>query len=666
MTKSNRSDIILLTLVGVLAFGVQVPTLGFFQDDWNFVFYWSARGAHGLLDFLTVDGRPGALWVYMLGFSVLGYKPMLWQLFSIILRILTTIIFWLILKTFWPSRRYSNLIVSIFFLTYPFFTLQPLAVTYSQHFMTYFLYALSILLMMRAIQRPEKYLLFSIPAVLLTFIHLFTNEYFVGLELLRPVIIWALLPSQKEKSRGKTLLKVLKAWFPYLLILLTFVLWRSAFSAATGIRNNPLAIVSDSGKIIIEVIQNIFADLALMFVSSWFKLINPDLFVIGPIRNFYVILASLVGGICFYIFSRSANQEDTLDTDVKGRLMVGGLVTMVGLIPAYAIGYIVHLKISPWNSRFALASLLGLALVISGLLEVTVTSKNVRHLVFAILIGLLIGAHNYNTLSFKTAWEKQERFYEQLIWRAPSIKPGTALVADEEVLGYMGDYPTSFGINTMYGSKVLNPVPYWFFALSESFNNSAEAFKSTSELIGEKGTTTFEGSKADAIFFTYQPESQQCLWILRPEDADYKYLPAELKKTALNSNYHNISAQATNHTLYEQIVNEDKHTWCYFYENADLARQMKDWATVTKLWNAAQLQGYRPANGFEYLAFIEAYARLGNWQEAYQLTKVSNTLNEGMYFILCPTWQKLATELPTGSNKDQYIAKAYDLLRCAP
>ena len=34
----------------------------------------------------------------------------------------------------------------------------------------------------------------------------------------------------------------------------------------------------------------------------------------------------------------------------------------------------------------------------------------------------------------------------------------------------MGDYPTSYGINTMYDSPGAGNIPLWFFALSENFN----------------------------------------------------------------------------------------------------------------------------------------------------------------------------------------------------
>jgi hypothetical protein len=223
MNKSQRIEIAAIIIVALLAFGLQIPYLGFFQDDWNFVFYYSVHGIRGLFEFTTVDGRPGASWIYGLGFALLGYKPALWQFFTLLLRVLTTLTGLAILNNLWPQRKYGNFVASIFFLMYPFYTLQPLAVTYSAHWMAYLLYGLSVFLMIRAIQKPEKFLLYTIPAVLCTFIHLLTEEYFVGLEILRPFIAWFVLATRESISLSNKLKKTLSNWLPYLLVLIFFV-----------------------------------------------------------------------------------------------------------------------------------------------------------------------------------------------------------------------------------------------------------------------------------------------------------------------------------------------------------------------------------------------------------------------------------------------------------
>lgn len=662
----NSIDIITITVIGALTFGLQIPTLGFFQDDWSFIFYSSARGAQGLLEFLLVDGRPGATWVYMLGFAVLGYKPALWQFFSILLRVLTAINFWLILKSLWPGRRYGNLIVSILFLAYPFFTLQPLSVAYAPHFAAYFLYSLSLLLMIRAVEKPERYLVYSIPALLATFLHLFTVEYFVGLEILRPFVIWFLIAARDSTTRREALRKVFLAWLPYLLVLMFFVYWRSFILTTMGARHAPLSLLFDSGQIILTIARNIFADLILMLISSWFKLIDAELFVIGPVRNFYLFAITIAVGICFYFLSKPASRAGEDRRQLTGVFLAGALILATGMISAYAVGYIVHLKLPPWNSRFSLPILLGLALLVSGLIEAVITSRNIRHIFLAVLVGLLVAFHNQNTFNFKYAWEKQERLYQQLIWRAPSLKPGTALITNEEILGYMGDYPTSFGINTIYESEQLNRVPYWFFALSENFNFSSSRIRGGGPLEFRKATVIFHGDGEDAIFMTYEPEHKQCLWVLRPEDSEYKDLPTEIKKGALVSNIGNIQSEEGEYSLYKTIVRENKDTWCYFYQKADLARQLGDWEQVMTLWKEARNKGYLPGNGFEYIPFIEASAHLDKWEDAFLLTKTANRETKAMYFILCPTWRRLMQELPASEEKNVSVDQANDFLECAP
>ena len=190
-----------------------------------------------------------------------------------------------------------------------------------------------------------------------------------------------------------------------------------------GARHDPLVDLFGSRQVIFSVVSNMFADLVLMLVSSWSKLIDPELFVIGPIRNFYLFAITIIVGLSFYFLAKPASRATEEDhRKLKGVFLAGALIVATGMISAYVEGYIIHLKVAPWNSRFSLPVLLGLALLVSGLIELVITSKYIRHIFLAVLVGLLIGFHNRNTLDFKYAWEKQERLYQQLMWRAPTIQ----------------------------------------------------------------------------------------------------------------------------------------------------------------------------------------------------------------------------------------------------
>jgi hypothetical protein len=284
---------------------------------------------------------------------------------------------------------------------------------------------------------------------------------------------------------------------------------------------------------------------------------------------------------------------------------------------------------------------------------------------FAILIGLLIGWHNRVAFDFKAAWEKQVNLYQQLTWRAPFIEPGTAIITDQEILGYMGDYPTSFALNTIYDTKSLRPSPYWFFAMSENLSTDADSLVEGTQLKAKKYASTFIGNSRDSLIIVFEPEKNQCLWILRPEDAAYRGFLPQIKTAAQVSNLSRIHDQPqTDFALFKTIVPEERGTWCFHYERADLARQMGDWEQVIFFWELAQRGGYAPGHGFEYIPFIQAFAHTGDWEQALALTKQSNRVSANMKTILCPVWDELVTSTLESADRDSSVSDANELLGC--
>jgi hypothetical protein len=650
-----------LIAAGILAFGFQLPSLGFFQDDWHFIHYGSARGAQGMLEFLTMDGRPTAAWVYALGYPLLGFTPLHWQILSLTLRLVTVLLAWLTLNTLWPERQRANLLASFFFLLYPFFTLQPQAVVYTEHWVSFALFLLSILLMLRAIQNPRRYLPYTALAVLATTLHLFTVEYFVGLELLRPLVVWMMISN--TETRRQRLKRVGLTWLPYLLILLLFLYWRTSFLGSLGLRNNPAEALSL--QTLLVTLQNLGADFALVLVSSWFKLVDPSALELNRVRNLIVIALTLAGGLIAYRFARNFTNDTSREARSRSYLLGGALVFLLGIAPAYAANFIIHLKLEPWNGRFALAALPGAGMILAVVFESIFTSAQTRRMMFAILIGLLVGWHNRIAFDFKTAWEKQVNLYQQLTWRAPSIEPGTAIITDQEILGYMGDYPTSFALNTIYDTKSLRPSPYWFFAMSENLTTGAGSLVAGVELEARKYASTFIGDSRDSLIIVFEPEKNQCLWVLRPEDAPYRGLPEQIKIAAQVSNLSRIHDQPqSDYRLFSAIVPQDGGTWCFHYQRADRARQMGNWEDVIFFWELAQQGGYTPGHGFEYIPFIQAYAHTGNWETAFALTRRSNRISANMRTILCPVWEELLAGTSASPERESAFVSVNDLLIC--
>jgi hypothetical protein len=152
-----------------------------------------------------------------------------------------------------------------------------------------------------------------------------------------------------------------------------------------------------------------------------------------------------------------------------------------------------------------------------------------------------------------------------------------------------------------------------------------------------------------------------CLRVLNPAfDQDLIFLPVykvkdgritELDAHALPS----LAARALPLSNMDQIITnpdqsakppafilgpEPHTTWCYFFEKADLARQTGDWQEVARLGDEAFGSHYYPVDLSEYIVFIEAYARLGRWQDA---EKLAHSVSEPAPVInpaLCAIWNR--------------------------
>lgn len=660
----------LLLITCILGYGLLIFKLGYFQDDWNYVFNHFRYGSNGIINFMQHDGRPIGAWIYLTAFPILGYKPVLWHITSLIMRWLTALVLWLIFRSLWPEAKLKNFIATLIFILYPFFTIQPLAVAYLLHWTGYLFYMLSIYFMLKALNK--KAWLFTILALITQAIHLFSLEYFAGIDLLRPVLLWISLTALKTDSKQR-LKSTFIHWLPYLAILTTFFIWRGFFyQAATEGRNDPLgvrALLESPVSAATDITLNAIQDSTLLLISSWSEIIKPEYVDLRVSANRYIGLISLISfGFYYFALSRySPSQEDEKNYSAQ-MLFLGILSLFLGLLPAFAAGFVVHTKIPPWNSRFSLGSLFGAALIITVILEYAITVPRKKWLVTAVLLGLLTGWHLHYTNDFRWAWDKQLDFYTQLTLRAPYIEPGTIILSDEEFLGFMGDYPTALSINTIYTQPTRTSsyeVDYWFLPLSE-FYNRFDAYLANEEIEIYRANTTFHGNSHQAIVITFHPEHNQCLWILAPTDRHFKQLPQVIRELTTISSPDLIQNDKSRRGEFiaSYLASNPPQDWCSLYTQADLASQFKQWDQVVAVWEFALQADERPENGYEYLPFIKAYAHSDDWDTAIGLTKSAYKLSKGMDSILCVTWQQLENSTSVSPQKDEALATFREIVAC--
>jgi hypothetical protein len=668
-----------LALAGllVITFGLLINQLGFYQDDWHHIYFGHALGLSRMWDMFLYDGRPLAAVLYIAGFSVLGFTPLHWHISTLTLRFLTVLFTWLYLKDIWPEHRRQVTWAALLFAVYPLFKLQPLSVAYTVHWSGYLLFSISIWAMVSAIRRTSWGWAFATLGWITAGLQLAFIEYYAGVELVRPLIIGYLI-SRQAQSRQATVRKTLKSWLPYILILIAFIIYRLYLipSPEAGYERNVPTVLFDLFRTPlatgIQLAQDLLQDTFFILVTVWGDVFTPELFRLTQPASFKVLIIAITAGLglVYYlrglIFGKTNPVEDEAGWP-RPALVIGLAYTILGPVPAWLTNQSVSQDNPLWSGRLGMASMVGASLVFIALLEILIKKINYRIFVLAALIVFASSWHLLYTNDYRWSWTKQTRFFQQLYWRAPYIEEDTTILSDEEIFPYMGEYPTSFALGNLYPkndqSMALN---YWFYSILRRFNYQIDDLVSGVPFEYAINFGRFEGSSLDSLVIYYLPENNQCLWVLRPEDANIRALPPVLQEAAALSSLERIRPQARGgHEMPTDIFGRPaENDWCYFFQKASLAQQYQHWDEVVSLWQAAEAGGLDSTHGVEYLPFIEGFAYSEDWQQARALSLRANRLTQGMKPALCATWERVANETPASEGRDGVIADVQDRVGC--
>jgi hypothetical protein len=112
---------------------------------------------------------------------------------------------------------------------------------------------------------------------------------------------------------------------------------------------------------------------------------------------------------------------------------------------------------------------------------------------------------------------------------------------------------------------------------------------------------------------------------------------------------------------------EPEHDFCYYYEKADLARQLGDWGTVVKMAKTAASIDDHPYDPAEQMVFIEGYAHAEEWDQALALSTEAYKAGEQYAGpMLCRLWKRIETETAAGPEKNAAVSEAMNLFACNP
>jgi hypothetical protein len=639
-----------LLWVSLLAFGILIPWLGFYADDWPYLYTVHAFGPQGMNDFISWV-RPFSAWVLVASAWLLGQSIWAYHAFILVLRWLDAVLlFWLVQKI-WPGMIKQAVWISLIFAIYPAFKQQTLPFEYLPHFVALAFLFLSFIIMIEAVKGPRLRVALFIISIILS-LGIFIIEYFAGLELLRPILLGIILYAQSPELK-RLLRRVVVYWIPYLLVFIGFVVWRVFIlgfpsykpGLVYDLKSNPLGSL-------VQLISTILKDLYTVTIGTWIQVFQIPTISRSSLLYLVIVLAAFlsVGAYLWWMNKRITGQEVE---DKKRQRNWSILAISTGIFSLLVAGWPIWVPKIPVTLTFAwdratLPFMVGVSLIIPGVVNLIPWAR-VQIVVLAVLIALSVGSMFQNDNLFRKEFTSLKQFYWELSWRAPELKKGTVVVIDESPFNYHVDTSLTPLLNWTYApqSASLN-LPYSVYEYHKIASKFSLEISKITSVQQSFFNFDFNGASSSILMIAYNPPG--CLRVLTPQEGDQLLMPAGFKQKLGLSNI-NLILDDENTPVQPPTVlgSNPAHDWCYYFEKADLAGQFGNWQEVTKIGKEVIQASLKPQYPSELVVFIEGFAHTGDWSQAHEFAK---TMVKDPFFksAVCDTWSKLEQDMLSSQN----------------
>jgi hypothetical protein len=659
----------LITLVTVLTYGVLIPQLGFYRDDWYLFSTAQSQGSAGIVALFQID-RPLVGYLYAIGFKLLGLSPLAWQVVTLFIRLAGNLaLFWL-LRLLWPEWRMETLAVTLLFSVYPGYTVQPNAGVYISDLLASASALVSIALTIKALQstahkesaRPWFYFVLSALAGLLAVFYLGIFEAAIGLEAARFALVWYVIWRRDHPGFRISILRTLRADLFYIFIGGAFLVWRLFFFQSTRRATNLGVLLGRYGALpvhsLISVTVETLKDILETTVFAW---VVPFYQFTASSNYRDLVIATgmaLVVVVCIAMVFRVVYKKPVLHDTAPGSnsavhlIWLGLFIVVMALVPIDAAGRNVLFS-DQWD-RYTIYASLGVAMVVGGLIFHFFQGPTRKGLLLA-LIGMSVVVHFFSAAFYRDFWGWQRDLWQQMIWRAPSLRPGTMLFAMLPFAGYEEGYEIYGPANMVYypgqgiqvGGDVLNSDT----AANLQLQKNREHYD-RSVLIPD--------NYKNALIAVY-PSLQSCLHVL---DGRKVELPGLLDNSlvadaAPYSQINQVDASAPPATLPGFLSGEHPRAWCFYYQKMDLARQQGEWEQVASLADEALKKGQTPEDVSEWMPALEAYVTLGRDQDARHAASIIRANDKARSFLCLQLQRGTAYPAPYKFNQvNQLLCQA--------
>lgn len=669
MKKGTIYSIILISMMMILAYAVWIPFLGFYREDWYVTWNGVTRGASAFIS-LYANERPLMGYLYAVLYPLLGNSSLLWGVYAFFLRCLATILFFALVRQLWQRPNWLATGAALLFAVYPGFLQQTQPNCFQMHWHGITLAVLSMTLMVKAIDTQNLWhsLGYRFFALISAAIYPFTMEYYIGLEGLRAAILWFGLHKKQSLGLGRALLRWIKEWIPYSLMISAFLFWR-IFIFVTDrptLNTDRLWAIYTSGytyyilRFGLELIRDAIESLFL----AWFIPLSNQWYYGDYKLLLWGVLFALLGlGVFLYLWrfvmpvAETDEQKHVMAGETLSVIIIGLIGVFSALVPIVAT--LQDVRFISRDDRFTLPASLGGTILTAGLVALFFRGCSRQWVIGALVFTSLL-THYYNTKYMIDFWQIQRQVWWQLSWRAPSIKRSTFLMLKLPQPFYLAeDYEIWAPANLLYYTDQPRPRLGGELIYAESVLQLSWKGKGTRRYRDIYLTRDF-----DNPLILSMPDKNSCLHVL---DGNHVELSSHTDPwVRLAARYSRIERIYLDQPFIqpdEQIFGkEPPHTWCYYYQKASYYRQKGDWKAVINLAEQAAEQRLAPYDVYEWLPFFVAYAMEGQEMQAEEIAQHLRS-DPNLVASLCEQWSDTQT---TQSHESIMKLRNYLCVNLAP
>ncbi len=630
LRKRRHTPLLDILLILAIAAVVYLPNLSqatIYRDDWYYVMDRLIGGPGVFQEMFSID-RPARGPLFEAYFQLFGIRPFPYHMSSFLWRVAGGVAALWLFRQLWPRQRLATLMMVLLFTLYPGYLRWMEGFENQPRILSSFLQALSIALTLHAIRTTQTIskILAWIASILTGWAYIALVDFSFGMEAFRFLCVFLLVSREQQLLPFlKRSIVALRAWGIAALIPFGFLFWRFFLfqneRPVTDVGLQLSFLFTSPLLTGLWWLARLIQSVANVSFVAWGAPLFQNLFEMG-LTN--IMVGMLLAGVAvlilltvsYLIWKREGDGTHTSDSVGRWQfeaMWIGMAGVVAGVLPVIIANRFVNFA---GYSHYALPASLAGAMVIVGIVFL-IPSRNARFGIMAGLVFLAVLTHY--TASLRILHEEQTiaDFWHQVAWRVPGIDAGTTLVVNYPAINYAEDVDAVAGpANFLYFPEQTNQIPavYQLVALPQ-MNYITKDILAGGRRSYEYRTHVGEINYNNILVIS-QPTPSSCVHVIHAQWP--RYSEGDSDQILLLGQYSNIENIQTDGTALKPAEfifgPEPPHdeTWCYYYQQAELALQNEDWEKIIEIGDQVTQLRLSPNDRIEWAPFLQAYAFTGD------------------------------------------------------